>query len=281
MSDVSLPGLPLPARSPIAGVGLPADDRFALAESPAAARFVFRGEAAARARGSEAFGVELPAKLGEAGETNARAALWLGPDEWLLIAEGAHPGPLGSALEAQLRDAPHSLVDVSDRQIGLIVRGASAARALSAGCPLDLRLTHFPVRHGDADDLRQGRDRALAPRRGGVPRRGLAVVRALPGRGADRGGQGRAGGLGQPTFCGVEKREGRQKAAFPCVIFGFSVRRRRVSTSPFGNQPSPAPGSPEPSAPMSPARGQARPASRLGHRRIPFRYCSARQRSEC
>ena len=63
-----------------------------------------------------------------------------------MIAEAADPGPLGSELEAQLRDAPHGLVDVSDRQIGLIVRGASAARALSAGCPLDLRLTHFPIR---------------------------------------------------------------------------------------------------------------------------------------
>jgi sarcosine oxidase subunit gamma len=40
---------------------------------------------------------------------------------------------------------PHSLVDVSQRQIGLNVSGAVAARALSAGCPLDLRDRAFPV----------------------------------------------------------------------------------------------------------------------------------------
>ena len=41
-------------------------------------------------------------------------------------------------MAAQLAAAPHSLVDVSHRQIGLVVSGSRAARALSAGCPLDL-----------------------------------------------------------------------------------------------------------------------------------------------
>ena len=41
--------------------------------------------------------------------------------------------------------APHSLVDVSQRQIGLELSGANAALALNAGCPLDLGLGAFPV----------------------------------------------------------------------------------------------------------------------------------------
>jgi sarcosine oxidase subunit gamma len=136
---------PLAWRSPLEGVALPAGERFALAEAPAAARIVFRGDEAARARCSAAFGVDLPARLGPAGEGDGRAVLWLGPDEWLLIAERAESGPLGSELEAQLRETPHSLVAVSDRQIGLLVGGANASRALSAGCPLDLRPTAFPL----------------------------------------------------------------------------------------------------------------------------------------
>ena len=52
---------------------------------------------------------------------------------------------LGVDLEAALHGAARSLVDVSDRQIGLIASGPGAARALSAGCPLDLRLSAFPV----------------------------------------------------------------------------------------------------------------------------------------
>ena len=52
---------------------------------------------------------------------------------------------MAAEIEAALRTTPHSLVDVSHRQVGLDVRGAIAARALSAGCPLDLRISAFPI----------------------------------------------------------------------------------------------------------------------------------------
>ncbi|MGA7195919.1 MAG: sarcosine oxidase subunit gamma family protein [Roseiarcus sp.] len=132
-------------RSPLEGLALPAGDRFAVAEAPAAARLVFRGGEAARAACSAAFGAELPARLGLASARENRAALWLGPDEWLLIAGGADADLLGAELEAAFDAAPHSLVDVSHRQIGLLVSGQIAVRALSAGCPLDLHLSAFPV----------------------------------------------------------------------------------------------------------------------------------------
>ena len=74
-----------------------------------------------------------------------RAALWLGPDEWLMIADGADPAPLGETLESVLDGTAHSLVDVSHRQIGLIASGPAAARVLNAGCPLDLDLAAFPL----------------------------------------------------------------------------------------------------------------------------------------
>jgi sarcosine oxidase subunit gamma len=40
---------------------------------------------------------------------------------------------------------PHSLVDVSDRQIGLVMSGAEVEAVLSVGCPLDLAVHAFPV----------------------------------------------------------------------------------------------------------------------------------------
>jgi sarcosine oxidase, subunit gamma len=113
-----MPDAVLVPRSPLEGLALPAGDKFALAEAPVAARFVFRG---------------------------GEAALWLGPDEWLLIAEDTDAASLGAELEAALGSAPHSLVDVSHRQIGVFVSGPVAARALSAGCPLDLHPAAFPV----------------------------------------------------------------------------------------------------------------------------------------
>jgi len=132
-------------RSPLEGLALPAADRFALAEAPAAARFVFRGGEAARVACSATFWADLPAGLGLAGEGKRRAALWLGPDEWLLIAEDTDAASLDEELEAALGSVPHSLVDVSHRQIGVFVSAPVAARALSAGCPLDLHPAAFPV----------------------------------------------------------------------------------------------------------------------------------------
>jgi sarcosine oxidase, subunit gamma len=131
-------------RSPLEGLAL-AWPRFALSEAPPAARFILRGGEGARVACGIAFGAEPPVRLGPAGEGPGRAALWLGPDEWLMIADGADPAPLGETLESVLDGTAHSLVDVSHRQIGLIASGLAAARILTAGCPLDLDLAAFPL----------------------------------------------------------------------------------------------------------------------------------------
>lgn len=132
------------ARSPLQGLALPAGPRFALAEAPPAARFILRGGEAVRVACGMVFGAEPPSRPGSAGE-GERAALWLGPDEWLLIADDAGGVTIAELLESVLEGTAHSLVDVSHRQIGLIASGPVAARVLNAGCPLDLGLKTFPV----------------------------------------------------------------------------------------------------------------------------------------
>ena len=71
------------------------------------------------------------------------AALWLGPDEQLLLAPAGFD--VATALEPALSGLPHSLVDVSHRQTAFEVSGPNAALLLSAGCPLDLDESAFPV----------------------------------------------------------------------------------------------------------------------------------------
>lgn len=62
-------------------------------------------------------------------------ALWLGPDEWLLLDPGE-----------QLRAADGCVsADVSHRQIGLELRGTDAAMLLSGAVALDLSERAFPV----------------------------------------------------------------------------------------------------------------------------------------
>jgi len=76
------------------------------------------------------------------GPTNL-AALWLGPDEQLLL--GPERYDIAAALEPALRPLPHSLVDVSHRQTALQASGPHAVVLLNAGCPLDLDPGAFPV----------------------------------------------------------------------------------------------------------------------------------------
>ena len=135
----------LEVRSPLEGFAFPAGPRFTLSEAPPAARFILRGAEAVRVACGMAFSVEPPSRLGPAGESEGRAAFWLGPDEWLLIADGADAADIGGVLESVLEGTAHSLVDVSHRQIGLIASGPAAARVLNAGCPLDLDLKAFPI----------------------------------------------------------------------------------------------------------------------------------------
>ncbi len=112
---------------------------------PPAVRYVLRGGPEVRSAAQAALGFAVPESACRAGGDGERAALWLGPDEWLLIA----PVRLASALPAMLYRAlgqlPHSLVDVSHRQTALAVSGPRAPTLLAAGCPLDLDESAFPV----------------------------------------------------------------------------------------------------------------------------------------
>lgn len=112
---------------------------------PPATRFSFRGDAAAADGCGRALGLALPRVACRSAEAGDRAVLWLGPDEWLVLAPEAETVPLFAAVEAALAGVPHALVDVSHRQVGFAVLGRLAPALLNAGCPLDLDLSAFPV----------------------------------------------------------------------------------------------------------------------------------------
>jgi sarcosine oxidase subunit gamma len=108
-------------------------------------RLLLRGDADVMAAAGAALGLVLPAPACRAGTATDVAALWLGPDETLLIlAEGAAPAA-SARLSQTLAALPHSLVDISHRQAGLEIRGPHAQAMLAVGCPLDLHISKFPV----------------------------------------------------------------------------------------------------------------------------------------
>ena len=90
---------------------------------------------------SKALGLTLPQKPKTSARKGKRVALWLGPDEWMVI------DPTGAKLSTPLNKvtAFHSCVDISHRNTAIIVSGAGAQATLSSGCPQDLSLEAFPV----------------------------------------------------------------------------------------------------------------------------------------
>ena len=109
-----------------------------------ATRFVLQGGPAARAAAGAAFGVPLPENPCRANASGSRAALWLGPDEQLLLGAVEDARFVAASLETALAGIAHSLVDVSQRQVALQLSGSRASEILSTGCPLDLEPGAFP-----------------------------------------------------------------------------------------------------------------------------------------
>ncbi|MGE0500749.1 MAG: sarcosine oxidase subunit gamma [Rhizobiaceae bacterium] len=108
---------------------------------PPAERMSLRAPAASVAALSKALKVKLPVRPKSSASEGKRHALWLGPDEWLVI-DDASKHPLADVAGVK---ALHSAVGISHRNIGLSVSGAGVEATLSAGCPQDLALAAFPV----------------------------------------------------------------------------------------------------------------------------------------
>ncbi|TLS45420.1 sarcosine oxidase subunit gamma [Streptomyces montanus] len=90
-----------------------------------------------------ALDLQLPLEPNTVVRAGELAALWLGPDEWLLV------GPPGSGrdLESRIREAagdePVSVTDVSAQRTTLLVAGPRARDLLAHGCSLDLHPRAF------------------------------------------------------------------------------------------------------------------------------------------
>jgi sarcosine oxidase, subunit gamma len=120
-------------------------DRFAIREVPFLAQIGLRGDAndaEFRARTKEALGFTL-APANNWSKSSARHALWLGPDEWLIVAEGEAPELLEQALRDRLRGLHHSVVDLSANYTTIEITGMDARLVLAKGMPLDLHAAAF------------------------------------------------------------------------------------------------------------------------------------------
>jgi len=113
---------------------------------PPAMRFILQGCARVRAAAAPAWGAAFSEEPCRGMLNAARATLWLGPDEYLLLGtDAASEAVAAEALERAVGNMPHALVNISHRQFALEVSGPHASTVLSGACPLDLDLGEFPV----------------------------------------------------------------------------------------------------------------------------------------
>jgi heterotetrameric sarcosine oxidase gamma subunit len=111
--------------------------------APTARLSVRAGHAAATGIGLS-IGVLLPTVPCRSVISRNRAALWLGPDEWLIIAPGTASGLVAQATRGA-GEHPASVVDISHRSRTLEISGPRAAWCLNGFCALDLDSRSFPI----------------------------------------------------------------------------------------------------------------------------------------
>jgi sarcosine oxidase subunit gamma len=89
-------------------------------------------------------GLSLPIKPLRSHSSEAGSALWLGPDEWLVLMPAQSARAFRDRYSRATTAPPASFVDISQRNAGFTLRGAHIRWILNSGCPLDLSEIAFP-----------------------------------------------------------------------------------------------------------------------------------------
>ena len=89
----------------------------------------------------EVFGLDLPLLPNTVASSANRSVLWLGPDEWLVVAQADQPA-VAAALNEEL-GGWISTVDVSANRTVIGLQGTDARDLLAFGCAVDLHPRAF------------------------------------------------------------------------------------------------------------------------------------------
>ncbi len=118
----------------------------ALSALPLVGQITFRGEAACLPLAAAAFGTGVPA-ANRFESDGARAALWLGPDEWLLVLPRGEVATTIARFDMALAGAHFAAVDSSSARLGLELSGPRARAVMEKSCHVDLHPRRFGPGH--------------------------------------------------------------------------------------------------------------------------------------
>ena len=114
-----------------------------LAERPHRAKIGLRGGADVAAAAGKVLGCALPAGVGQTAHATGLHVFWIGPDDWIVVAEPSREANLARSLEEACQGLHHAVIDLSERMTTIGLEGASLRDVLAAGCPLDLHPRAF------------------------------------------------------------------------------------------------------------------------------------------
>ena len=87
-------------------------------------------------------GIDLPVLPNTVASAGDRSALWLGPDEWLIVAPPGQAAAIEQSTGKALA-ASGSVVDVSANRTTIRLEGSAACELLAFGCAIDLHPLAF------------------------------------------------------------------------------------------------------------------------------------------
>lgn len=133
--------------APVRGIGSETTAPVRIHERPFLAKIDLKlapNDTTARAAVAASVGFGLPLKPNTATEGSDIAALWFGPDHWLLVSTRPERDMTCEAALVTALAAHHvSIVDVSDQQTVVVVTGERSRYLLGKGCAIDLLPTAF------------------------------------------------------------------------------------------------------------------------------------------
>jgi sarcosine oxidase subunit gamma len=115
-----------------------------LAEWPFLSKLILRCQAGRDASAVEgATGVALPTEACTSATAGERALLWLGPDEWMLLAPDGEVAALEASLAETLTGPQTQIADVSDYYTVITLTGPRGRDVLAKLVTIDLHPRHF------------------------------------------------------------------------------------------------------------------------------------------
>ncbi|MEM7749875.1 MAG: sarcosine oxidase subunit gamma family protein [Pseudomonadota bacterium] len=119
------------------------ESEFDIAKAKPAARFSLRINPELVGGKSPVAGFDLQQPINRLAGTD-KMSMRLGPDEWFLVADEQDPAELFHDVQQAIGDTHHSLVDISHRNIALVLSGPCTTDVLNTGCALDFHASAFP-----------------------------------------------------------------------------------------------------------------------------------------